>query len=170
VARPRSNHSLRFESVMQAAAAPGAIPNISDIDYSQIGDLMPWTAILNPDGEAFSLKFVRAGKGISRLSGRDATGLDYLDFVDPAIKGEAFDAIFVMLSRPCGLWQITPGLTADGQRIEVEYTGWPIFDEKRGRGQIIFLINPMLARVPTIVLVQHSTEWCWLEMRGGTPE
>ena len=117
MARPRSNHSLRFESVMRAAAAPGAIPNISDIDYSQIGDLIPWTAILNPDGEAFSLKFVRAGEGISRLSGRDATGLDYLDVVHPAIKGEAFDAIFVMLSRPCGLWQITPGLTGDSETV-----------------------------------------------------
>jgi hypothetical protein len=169
VARPRSNHSLRFEKILRAAAAPGVIPNISDVDFSQIADLIPWTAIMDPNGEAFTLKFVRAGEQLSNFFGRDAVGLDYLDFVDPAIKGEAFDAAFVMLSRPCGLWQITPGLTADGQSIEAEYTGYPIFDEKSGRGQIIFLIQHALERVPLIVLVQHSTEWTWLEMRGASP-
>jgi len=169
VARSRSNHSRRFENVLRAAAAPGAIPNVSDVDFSQIADLIPWTAIMDPNGEAFSLKFVRAGEGISRFLGREAIGLDYLDFVDPAIKGEAFDATFVMLSRPCGLWQITPALTADGQNIEAEYTGYPIFNEKSGRGQIIFLIQHSLEKVPLVVLVRHSTEWAWLEMRSASP-
>ena len=169
MARPRSDHSLRFEKTLRAAAAPGAIPNVSDVDFSQIADLIPSTAIMDPNGEAFTLKFVRAGERLSRFFGREAIGLDYLDFVDPAIKGEAFDAVFVMLSRPCGLWQITPCLTADGHSIAVEYTGFPIFDDKSGRGQIIFLIHHSLERVPLIVLVQHSTEWAWLEMRGAAP-
>ena len=127
---------------------------------------MPWTAILYPDRDAFTLRFVRAGEGISKFIGREATGIDYLDFVDPAIKGEAFDSTFVMLSRPCGLWQITPALTADGRRIEVEYTGYPIFNREEGQGQIIILIEHSFSRVPLVVMVQHSTEWTWLEMRG----
>lgn len=162
----RSAQSLRFEAALRAAAAPGSITRLADVDFTPIDELMPWVVLLHPDRATFTLKLVRAGAAISRLLGREAVGLDYLDLVDHTIKGDAFDATFVMLSRPCGLWQITPGLTADGRSVNGEYTGFPAFDVEDGLGLIAMLahIPPPHAR---IVVVQRSTEWEWLELKGG---
>lgn len=165
----RSAQSLRFENAVRAPA-PGVMPRLADVDYSGIRDLVPWIAIVDPDRVAMSLKFTRAGAGIAALIGGDAVGFDYLDLVDPAIKGEAFDSCFVMLSRPCGLWQITPGKLTSGEHVRVEYTGIPVFDEVRGRGQIIFLIVHSfddVGKAPRVEAVQHSTMWQWLELRSG---
>ncbi|NOT38911.1 MAG: hypothetical protein HOP13_00290 [Alphaproteobacteria bacterium] len=163
----RSTQSLRFEQALRPAVA-GVMPHLSDVDYSSIGDLVPWIAVIDPDRASLALKFTRAGAGIEKLVGHEAVGSDYLELVDPAIKGDAFDSTFVMLSRPCGLWQITPGQMADGSRVKVEYTGFPVFDEQRGRGQVIFLIVHSIADVgkaPGVLTVQHSTEWHWIERR-----
>jgi hypothetical protein len=163
----RSAQSLRFEQTVRSAV-PGVIPRLADIDYSSVRDLVPWIAIVDPDRSAYKLKFTRAGAGIVKLVGREAVGSDYLDLVDPAIRGDAFDACFLMLERPCGLWQVTPVAMADGTQVSVEYTGFPVFDEQRARGQIIFLIVHSFADVgkaPRVGAVQHASEWQWLEMR-----
>jgi hypothetical protein len=165
----RSAQSLRFEQAVHSGV-PGVMPRLTDIDYHNIRDLVPWIAIVDPDRAAFKLRFTRAGAGIVKLVGREAVGVDYLELVDDAIKGDAFDSCFLMLNRPCGLWQVTPVLMADGTVTSVEYTGLPVFDEQRGRGQIVFLILhsiPDIGKAPRIKAVQHSTEWRWLELRGG---
>ncbi len=165
----RSAQSLRFEQAVRSPV-PGVMPRLADVDYSNIRDLVPWIAVIDPDKASLTLRFTRAGAGIVKLVGREAIGFDYLELVDPAIKGEAFDSGFLMLSRPCGLWQITPVRMADGSKITVEYTGFPVFDDSRGRGQIIFLIVhsiPEVGKVPGVGAVQHSTEWQWLELRSS---
>ena len=164
----RSAQSLRFEQAVRSPVA-GVMPRLADVDYSTIRDLVPWIAVIDPDKATLTLKFTRAGAGIVKLVGREAVGFDYLDLVDPAIKGDAFDSCFVMLSRPCGLWQITPARLADGTTISVEYTGFPVFDDQRGRGLIIFLIVhsiPEVGTTPGVGEVRHSTEWQFLELRS----
>lgn len=164
----RSAQSLRFEQAVRSPV-PGVMPRLADVDYGNIRDLVPWIAVIDPDRTSLTLKFTRAGAGIVKLVGREAVGFDYLNLVDPAIKGDAFDSCFVMLSRPCGLWQITPAQLADGSKVAVEYTGFPVFDDQRGRGQIIFLIVHAIAdvgTVPGVGEVGHSTDWHWLELRS----
>jgi hypothetical protein len=162
----RSVQSLRFEAALRATTLPGAIPPLADIDFGPVEDLMPCVALIHPDRDKLTLKFAHAGEGISELVGHTATGLDYLDLVDPAIKGDAFDATFVMLTRPCGLWQLTPGLTVDGKVVMAEYTGFPVFDADHGRGLIAMLAHLPMRNV-RIAIVQRSVEWEWLELRGA---
>lgn len=164
MAKPtRSADSLRFEKVV-LAALHGDIPRLADIDFSPTQELMPSVALLHPDRDQFTLKFVHAGTMISQLLGREAVGCDYLDIVDQAIKGDAFDATLLMLEKALGLWQLTPGLTESGQRVMAEYTGFPVLDVENKRGLIA-----MLARLPLgsgrIRVVERSTEYDWLELR-----
>ena len=169
----RSVPSLHFEKGVRAAGRRGALPRLADIDFAELHALVPWIAIIDPDNEAHTLRFSLAGAGLSAFLGRDLAGFDYLEIVDPAIKGEAYDSAFLMLSRPCGLWQITPVVTADGDIFFFEYTGFPVFDHAKGSGQIIFLIHHPYtenagaenADAPRIASVRHATEWHWLEMR-----
>jgi hypothetical protein len=164
----RSTQSARFEAALREVSVPGGLPRLADIDEAAIGDLLPWVGIVEPNIATRSLIIERAGDAICRALGRDAVGLDYLDIVDPAIQGDAFDSTFVMLTRPCGLWQITPGQLGDGTCFMFEYTGFPVFDDASGAGKIMLLVQPAFApieRATGVTSVRHATEWCWLEMR-----
>jgi hypothetical protein len=168
--RSRSAQSLRFENIVCRAAPSRGVAHLQAIDFATFGDLAPWLSVIEPDQAAFTLKFVRAGEGLCTMLGRDLVGRDYLEFVDPAIKGEAFDSAFVMLSRPCGLWQITPALTQEGTIVEAEYTGFPLYDAARTRGLLITMACIALDPPPRIAQVRHATEWTWLELKtGGAP-
>jgi hypothetical protein len=164
----RSAQSLRFEQALRPPA-PGVMPKLSEIDYSTVSDLAPWIAVVDPDRAMMTLRFTAVGAGIAAFVGEEPVGMDYLDWVDSSIKGDAFDSCMVMLSRPCGLWQITPVMLANGTQVMIEYTGFPVFDEVRRRGQIIFLATHALkdvAKVPHAKTAQHSTTWKWLEFRS----
>mgnify|MGYP000964899976 CR=1 FL=1 len=127
-------------------------------------------AIVDPNKETRTLKFVRAGAGISQFLGREAAGFDYLQVVDPAIHGDAFDSAFVMLERPCGLWQMTPGLTAEGEAITMEYTAFPVYDHVKARGQLVVFIKHEFAKKKPLARagqVRHATVWCWLDMKAA---
>jgi len=165
--RSRSAQSLRFENIVRRATPPGGVARLQSIDFATFGELAPWVSVIEPDQASFTLKFVRAGESLCAMLGRDLAESDYLEFVDPAIKGEAFDSAFVMLSRPCGLWQITPGLTRDGTIIEAEYTGFPLYDQARARGLLITMAHIALDPPPRIVQVRHATEWTWLDLKSG---
>lgn len=165
--RSRSAQSLRFEEIIRRAAPSRGVARLQAIDLSALGDLAPWISVIEPDQAAFALKFVRVGEHLCNMLGRDLAGIDYLEFVDPAIKGEAFDSAFVMLSRPCGLWQITPALTQDGKIVEAEYTGFPLLDDERQRGLLITMAHIAIDPPPRIAQVRHATEWTWLELKSG---
>ncbi|MCE9521178.1 MAG: hypothetical protein K8S25_01950 [Alphaproteobacteria bacterium] len=144
------------------------LPRLANIDFGQLTALEPWIGIIDPDHESHTLCLSSAGRGLSTLLGRDLVGYDYLDIVDDAIKGDAFDSAFLMLSRPCGLWQLTPATTTTGDKLLFEYTGIPVFDHLRGIGKIVVLIHRPFAKdavVPRVASVQHASEWRWLDMR-----
>lgn len=165
--RSRSAQSLRFEEIVRSAAPARGVGRLHALDFAAFGALAPWVSVIEPDEIGFAIRFARAGERLCEMLGRELVGLDYLEFVDPAIKGEAFDSAFVMLSRPCGLWQITPALTRDGATIEAEYTGFPLFDDARKRGVLITLAHIAMAPVPLIAQVRHASEWTWLDLKGG---
>jgi hypothetical protein len=163
----RSAQSLLFERVVRRASGANGVSRLSAIDMAELSELEPWISVIDPDTERFALKFTRAGAGVCSMLGRDAVGLDYLEFVDPAIKGDAFDSALVMLSRPCGVWQISPIVTAEGQGAAVEYTGFPVVDDARGRGVVLMLVHHDFKPVPRITQVRSATDWMWIELRSG---
>jgi hypothetical protein len=165
--RSRSAQSLIFQNIIRKATPPNGIAHLDTIDFGMFGELAPWLSVIEPDQAAFALTFVRAGARLCTMLGRDLVGLDYLEFVDPAIKGEAFDSAFVMLSRPCGLWQITPAMTKSGAIVEAEYTGFPLYDAVRARGVLITVAQIDIEPPPQVVQVRHATEWAWLDLKGG---
>jgi hypothetical protein len=169
----RSRASLLFEAVVQGAMRSEPIPSIADIEFSRIGRYAPWVATVDPNVEARSLKIVQAGARLAKLMGRDnLIGREYLTMVDPAIKDLAFDSVLEMMTRPCGLWQVTPVIAANDTPVDLEYTGFPVREPVSGRTQIMFLVyHPSVTRVdrdalPRPAQVQHSEVWCWLSMRA----
>lgn len=164
----RSQDSIRFLDVLRQASLPGLIPRQTDIDYSGIRDLVPRMLVVDPDAVTRTLKFVRAGSDVVTLIGRKLVGTDSLDLIDPAIKGDVFDSSFLMLSKPCGLWQISPALTSEGKRVMLEYTGHPIFDHVRGRGRVMCFIQHAAGPLQRIVKVGRAQVWNWIDLRSAS--
>lgn len=164
----RSPESLRFESVLREASVPGLLPRLEDLSVDQLLDLSGWIAIVHPNALSRTLTFIHAGAALSMMQRLPLIGMDYLDLVDPTFKGEAFDSAFLMLTRPSGLWQKTPVLLTDGSEGEIEYTGFPVYDEKNQRGVIVFLVKHLLPAHASIAVVGHATQWEWLELRAGS--
>lgn len=96
-------------------------------------------------------------------------GTDYLDLVDPAIKGEAFDSTMMMLTRPCGLWQLSPVRLVDGSADMYELTGLPVVDDETGSDVILFLIWHASEDFRRVRIVGHANVWSWLDLRLGLP-
>ncbi len=162
-----SQHSLRFQEVLSQASLPGVIPRQIDIDYSGIRDLVPRMFVVDPDVTTRTLKFLRAGSELVALIGRKLVGTDSLDLVDPAIKGDVFDSSFVMLNKPCGLWQLSPALTSAGGRVMLEYTGYPVFDHVRGRGRILCLVQHAAGPLQRVLKIRQAQLWNWIDMRSA---
>lgn len=161
----RSADSERFEALLRPTALPGILPRVSDIDFHALSDLMPWMGMLRPDARDRTLKITMAGCGFTEVQGHSLIGMDYLDFVDPAVKGEAFDSSFVMMGRPSGLWQLAPVRFFDDSEGVVEFTGCPVFDDTRGCGMVLFLIRNTSPQQCKIMTVRRALVGRWLEMR-----
>lgn len=162
----RSPESLRFEAIIRESTAPGLLPKLDDIKVDRLMDLSGWIAVVRPSVQTRTLVFAHAGAALSLMQGGPLVGLDYLELVDPAYKGEAFDSTFLMLTRPCGLWQVTPARFTDGSTSHIEYTGFPAYDERNQSGVIAFLVKLPRPPAGSIALVGHATAWEWLEFRS----
>lgn len=163
----RTTDSQRFEDAIRKARLPGVLPRLADIDFQKISDLMPWVAMIRPDAFERTLRITMAGCAFTEMQGHSLIDMDYLDFVDPSIRGEAFDSTFVMLARPCGLWQLSPVTYIDDSVGTLEITGFPVIDSVRGCGLVIYLIRKSAAVQTTrIMTVKHSNEWHWLDMKS----
>jgi hypothetical protein len=164
--KARTAESLKFESVLRRARKSGRLPRLEEIDHLELADLTPWIGVVYPSESDRSLRIVRGGAGLLNILEPPFLGRDYLDIVDPAFQGEAFDSAFLMLTRPCGLWQLTPATVSDGKQRLVEYTGSPVFDADTGRGLVAILVRHQLDPDQKIVRIHHSSNWEWLDMRG----
>lgn len=163
----RSADSKRFEQTLLKSRLPGVLPRLCDIDFNKIPDLMPWVSLLRPDAFERTLRITMAGCGFTEMQGHSLIDMDYLDFVDPAMKGEAFDSAFIMLARPCGLWQLSPVKYFDDSEGVLELTGIPVFDSVRGCGLVAFFMRKSPMQPTTRIMTVHtSTDWQWIDMKA----
>lgn len=161
----RSPESLQFEAAVKEAVRATSEPRLPPVDLCLPDAISPWTAQMVPDAVARTMKFVKVGTELLNILREPVVGSDYLDVVDPAFEGEAFDSAFLMLSRPCGLWQLTPVTLSDGSTCRIEYTGFPVYDFGKGWGLVLFLVRHQIMHPNKIVRVHHSSDYAWLDLR-----
>lgn len=150
--------------MLRSAFADGLLADLRLIDFNDLGELSGWIAAVHPDGCARVLTVIHAGATLSAIQGDPMMGMNYLRLVDPAIRGDAFDSAFVMLTRPCGLWQVSPVVCADGADNFLEFTGFPAFDPVRRRGVVVFMLRLDEPASAAITRVGPALRWQWLEL------
>ena len=164
----RTAESLQFEAVVKEAVRATSEPRLPPVDLCLPDPLSSWTAQMLPNAVARTMNFVKVGSELLNILQGPVLGSDYLDVVDPAFQGEAFDSAFLMLSRPCGLWQVTPVTLSDGSACKIEYTGFPVYDFDRHCGLVLFMVRHEIRQPNMIVRVHHSSDYAWLDLRTHT--
>ena len=168
----RSQESLRFEYAVRAICREGAMPLRSNIDLRQFHRFARWMIIAEPDVAARQVPMRLVGSGFHNLMGRDTTGVDYLELMEPSIRERAFDMTMALVNTPCALWQVSPNTLSTGKTVLMEYTIFPMLHEKVNKHQLLIFVHHDLAEGvrgdgnPTIKSAKARQ---WLDLGKGFP-
>jgi hypothetical protein len=168
----RSPDSTAFEDIWTAAKGGDPVPSRNAIDLRRFARFAANMAIIEPDPSALALPFRLSGSWFFDLFGFDLTGMDYLEFVDPAIKENAHAYVMACLEQPCGLWQRTPAQIDNGELAQFEYTILPIAKNGGAADHILVFVTRIRlgsGEMPTVKRIEHSTVWQWLDIGFGVP-
>ncbi len=168
----RSQDSINFEYAVRAICRAGAMPLRSNIDLRQFHRFARWMVFAEPDIAKKTIPMRLVGSGFHDLIGRDMTGMDYLEFVDPAIRKDVFESAQALIKLPCALWQQTPIALPNGKKALFEYTVFPMLHEKENKHQLLILVNHQLAdggSLGEVPQFQRSATWKWLDLGQGVP-
>lgn len=169
----RSRFSLDFEDVVRAARpGDGHVPLRSSIDLRQFHRFARWMVLAEADVERRQVPMRLVGSAFHDVLGRDATGADYLEFADPAIRDRAFDTIMTLVKTPCALWQVVPVKLPGGKTALFEFTTFPVFNDREQRHQFLALVHQHSADgIPMAgdVRILKASAFTWIDLGRGTP-
>lgn len=120
------------------AEIPDGVPTRAMIDPGQIKPLLPHLLIhdLGVPGKSL-LRLV--GTAVADRLGLDPTGRDYLDFVSPDRKAEAYHHLIRTATHPCGMRVINQVRYVSGMWTMAEAVGFPIRHHNTGAPMLLFL-------------------------------
>ena len=79
-----------------------------------------------------------------------------------------------MIDHPCGLWQRTPlSVGPSNSTAMLEYTAFPITDEKRGVRQMLAFTNHEFNEntgYPKSGQIKETKVWQWIDTGHGVPD
>lgn len=168
----RSGASVDFEAAWREACHGRAVPFRKDIGLKPFARFAPWMAIIEPDKEKPALPYRLAGSGFFDFFGADLTGMDYLSLVDPTIARDAYDSVRALMAKPCGLWQFTPVVEANGSRADYEYTIFPLARGEGEADQILIYVHIDLTpadATPEVRMFEGAAVWRWIDVGHGIP-
>lgn len=139
----------------------------------RIAEFLPKIAIAEVDPSNSRLEFKFLGADLLEYFDENPLGTDYLRMVADSTKARAMESALSIVNRPCGLWQLTPGLDATGDIAFLEYTIFPILQDDTGRNLLAVFVyrSPMWPKVKLrLAEIEPARVWNWIDIGFGAPE
>jgi len=169
----RSQDSLNFEYAVRAICKEGAMPLRSNIDLRQFHRFARFMVISEPDAEQRKMPMRLVGSGFHDLVGRDLTGMDYMEFIDPDLRDASFDTFMRVIGTPCGLWLTSPVVLPNGKTAMMEFTTFPMFHERENKNQLLCLARHHFADNARSsdgrLSVRKAASLSWIDLGKGVP-
>ncbi|HUO89316.1 MAG TPA: hypothetical protein VMU08_09085 [Rhizomicrobium sp.] len=114
------------------------------------------------------------GSAIEEEIQHSITGHDFLSYLSEGYRSGAIETARLMLSRPCGLWQITPFHYMRGYGHDVEVTAFPL-SEGDGISLILVLMQPLgttfggPATGGKPLIADTARDYCYIDLGAGLP-
>ena len=158
---------------------PGHVPDREDFNPLQLRRLLPIVSLVeHMEPGVWRIRLI--GTEIRSRSGRDLTGLNFLDLLDPAGRAATARRIGAMISHPCGSWSIRLQRRRSGLEYCVRAVSLPLRD-REGRVRLVIVTNeeigPGVAIGPRVsaacsddqmTLMSHSASG-WIDIGAGVP-
>src|SRR5215472_8009783 len=124
--RSRSKQSLAFEDLWQSLRKDGAqVPGRTDFKPAKAARFLHDIILLEAPGDrGRSLKVRVAGQLLQGVVPYPVAGTDYLNILPAQYHAGALVSVRLMVTRPCGLWQVMPVHLKGISRL-VEVTAFP---------------------------------------------
>ncbi len=154
--RARSELSLAFETFWHALPKDGPVPRRRDMQLRKAAPFLQHLVLMETplvDEPVYRIRVVGSALGARAQS--NLSGHDYLDFLPRDLRPAVIESSKLIVTVPCGLWQIMPVFYERGLAQDMEITVFPLLGDD-GR--------PLL-----LVLTQHLDDSLRAGPRTGRP-
>lgn len=149
------------------------VPPRAAFEMARVQGLSPQLALTEIE-DAGIVRIRRVGSGIAANVGFNITGRNYLDFVAPDRRGQAFDRVQRACGHPCGTHSALRIRSRNAFRIS-EGLMLPLADREGAVTYQLALFAPVIEDCndaqedPLRLTVETSDEFRWVDIGAGTP-
>jgi hypothetical protein len=173
--RPRSQASLAFEEFWRSLRNGALMPSRADFKPAKAARFLHNIILLEAPGEGRnSLKVRVAGQLYQGAAQYAVAGTDHLDILPAQYHAGALASVRLMVSRPCGLWQVMPVYRRGFSRL-IEFTAFPLSAAADGIPLILghlFPLEDVGLAAPALrkeISVDTAVEFLFIDIGAGEP-
>lgn len=173
----RSSESLEFEAFWRSIRGSALVPSRADFHPSKARRFLRDLVLMEAPSKASpTLRIRLTGQRFDETIGFDISGRDHLDFMPQEFHAGVLATARAMVTRPCGLWQITPAHLVRGYALNLEITAFPLVAGEQERAYLITHVRPtggiMSATLPTQngLSLDTAVIYQFLDIGAGHPK
>lgn len=123
----RSGESRGFEDFWRSLRSGRLVPKRTDFHPSLARRFLRSISLVEvPTAPGDALRIRVPAEVCNRLSGRNLSGEDHLDYLPKQFHAGAVESARLMAATPCGVWQISPVHLERGYATYLEITAFPL--------------------------------------------
>ena len=172
----RSDRSREFEVFWRGLPKDGLVPHRRDVKPGRAASLLRDIVMLEARlGDTPSLRVRLIGSSLQERIQSNITGLDYLDFRPPEYRAATMEAVRLMSSLPCGVWQVMAMHYKRGFAQYFELTAFPLLGDDSNVPIVFGLMNPTggLVRAAPVggnpIMTDTATTYDYIDIGAGKP-
>jgi len=173
--RPRSKASLAFEEFWKSLRKGALMPSRADFRPAKAARFLHNIILLEAPGEERnSLKVRVAGQFYQGAVEYAVAGTDHLDILPAQYHAAALASVRLMVSKPCGLWQVMRVYLRGFSRL-IEFTAFPLSPSGDGIALILGHLFPLgevefaEAAQKKEISVDTAVEFHFIDVGAGEP-
>jgi hypothetical protein len=173
--RERSSGSLAFEEFWKSLRRGALVPWRNDFKPSKAARFLTNLVLIEAPRESENtLKMRVAGHLYQSSVDYPVAGTDHLDILPPKYHAGALASARLMVSNPCGLWQVMPVYLGGYSRL-VELTAFPLGPGGDGIPLILgylFALQDFMVSPPPLqreICVDTAVEFFFIDIGAGVP-
>jgi hypothetical protein len=172
----RSAESLAFEAHWRNLPKTGLVPERVQFKPEKAARFLRNLVLVEaPDADATRVNIRLAGSGVQERMHRDITGHDYLDFLPKPYHDGALASAKLMLSYPCGLWQVMAVHYERGYSQNVEITAFPLIAGEGSAPLLVIVMIPVAGLVKAhpspgkVMVADTASTFEFIDIGAGVP-
>jgi hypothetical protein len=173
----RTPLSREFEAFFGALPKAGHIPQRNAFRPERAMKFLRHLVLCDiQTGERPAIRIRLMGSAVEENLHHNVTGHDYLEYLAEPYHAGALEAASYLITRPCGLWQITPLHYERGYGHNIEITAFPLAPEPDGVHVLAALIQTPggpIDGVPTHnkpIVAGTARVFHYIDLGAGIPE